>query len=364
MKIKISLRQSLRPAAIMVTLLSLLPGIGAISPAHELRAATPTTAREFRIQKQWNLGGVGGWGLLSLDASAHRLYIPRRNRVMVVDTNTGALLGEIGGMVNVREMVLDDSGKYGYVTDPTDGTAGFVRVFDRSTRQLVTSVPTGRVPAAIAFDPVTKSVFAFNSHSHSVTVIDTTTNQVTATIPLTGRPGSAVADGNGNIFVTLPALGALTRIDAAQKKVTASWQLTPCTGPAGLAIDSEQHQLFTACEDHKLVAIDTKDGHVTAIGDASPGSGDIDFDSKHNMLFLANNNGTLTVLHRQSPNKYAVVQSVRTQPGARTLIVDHDDDKAYLATAKFGMNTATASEELQFRPTPVPDTFSVIVVGR
>jgi YVTN family beta-propeller protein len=364
MKTKSSLVQSLMPATALVTFLSLLPGIGAMSPAHELRAATPATTQEFRIQKQWNLGGVGGWGLLSLDSSAHRLYIPRRNRVMVVDTNTGALLGEIGGMVNVREMVLDDAGKFGYVTDPTDGTAGFVRVFDRSTRQLVTSIPTGRVPAAIAFDAATKSVFAFNSHSHSVTVIDTTTNQVTATIPLTGRPGSAVADGNGNIFVTLPALGGITRIDAAQKKVTASWQLTPCTGPAGLAIDSERRQLFTTCENHKLVAIDTGDGHVTAIGDAAPGSGDIDFDSKHNILFVANANGTLTVLHRQSTNKYVVVQLVKTQPGTRTMIVNHDDDKAYLATAKFGMNTATASEELQFRPTPAPDTFSVIVVGR
>jgi YVTN family beta-propeller protein len=338
--------------------------IAAIAPAEVLYAATPTNSREFRIQKQWNLGGAGGWGLPSLDASAHQLFIPRNNRVMVVDTTTGALLGEIGGMKNVREMTLDDSGKYGYVTDPTDGSAGFVRVFDRSTRTLVTSIPVGRVPAAIAFDAASKSVFAFNSHDHTVTVIDGSTNKVTATIALPGRPGFAVADNSGSIFVTLPALGEIARIDAARKKVIATWSLASCAGPAGLAIDSSRHQLFTTCEDHKLVTVDVNNGHVTEIGDAPAGSGAIDFDPKHGMLFLANADGTLTVFRRDSATRYVVVQQVKTQAGARTMIVSHDDDRAYLVTSKFGMNTATKSEELQFRPTPVPDSFSIIVVGR
>ena len=362
MKVKISMMQSFRPTATLVTLLCLLPGMGVICNNHELRAATATT-QEFRVQKEWKLGGTGGWGFLALDASAHQLYIPRSNRVMVVDTETGALLGEIGGMTNVRDIALDDSGKYGYVTDPTDGNAGFVRVFDRAARTVVTSIPTGRVPAVIVFDPATKSIFAFNSHSHSVTVIDTKTNQVTATIPLSGRPGSAVADGNGNVFVALPALGEITRIDASEKKVVSSWPLMPCTGPAGLAIDSPHHQLFTTCEDHKIVSVNAENGHVTAIGTAPAGSGDIDFDSKHNLLFLADANGTLTVFRRELPLKYSVLQQIKTQPGARTMIVGHEDGKAYVVTAKFGMNTATASEELQYRPTPVPGTFSLLVIG-
>jgi YVTN family beta-propeller protein len=362
MKTNRSLPELLKPAAELFLLLPL--GLTALSSVSWLHAATPVAPHEFRIQKQWNLGGKGGWGLLSLDNAAHQLYIPRNNRVMVVDTETGAVVDEIDGMINVREIALDDSGRYGYVTDPTDGTAGFVRVFDRSTRKLVTSVPTGRIPAAVVFDPTTKSVFAFNSHDHSVTVLDSVTNRVITTIPLAGRPGSAVADGNGAVFVTLPALGQITRIDTTQKKVIASWQITPCAGPAGLAIDSVHHQLFTSCEDHKLVAVDAENGHVVNIGNAAPGSGDIDFDPKHNMLYLANADGTLTVLRRESISRYIVVQQIKTQPGARTMIVSHDDGKAYLATAKFGKNTAAASEELQFRPTPVPDTFSVVVVGR
>jgi len=316
------------------------------------------------VKDQWNIGGKGGWGFLALDGPAHRLYIPRTNRVMVVDTDTGKPIGEVDDMKNIRDVALDDSGRYGYVTDVTDGSAGFVRVFDRSTLKLVTSIPTGAIPDAIVFDSFSKSVFVFNSRGHSVTVIDAATNEVTATIPLSGRPGSAVGDGSGAIFVALPALGEITRIDAAAKKVVTSWQLAPCTGPNGLAIDKTHQQLFTTCENHSLVAVDAGMGRVTTVGQVPAGAGDVDFAPKQNLIFVANMGGTLSVFRRESQLRYTKVQQITTQPGARTMVASHQDSKAYLVTSKYGQNTAPTSEEIQFRPTPVPGTFSVLVVER
>jgi DNA-binding beta-propeller fold protein YncE len=327
-------------------------------------ASTPTALPQFHVQDQWNLGGKGGWGFLVLDPSTHRLYIPRTNRVMVVDTQTGKVIGEVDEMKNIRNIALDDSGRYGYVTDVTDGTASFVRVFDRTTLKVVTSIPTGAVPAAIIFDSASKSVITFNSRGRNATVIDSTTNQVVATIPLAGRPSSAIGDGNGAIFVALPALGEIARIDAAAKKVTSSWQLAPCSGPSGLAIDATRHRLFTTCEDHKLVSVSSDTGHVTAIAEVPANAGDIDFDAKHNLLFLADPAGSLLIFRQESPLKYSRLQQVKTESGARTMIVSQKDSKAYLVTSKFGKNSDPVSEELQYRPTPIPGTFSVIVVGR
>jgi YVTN family beta-propeller protein len=363
MKMSNSKMPSIKPT-VSLAALSFLLAVATIIPTSSLRAATPTTPRAFHIENQWNVGGKGGWGFLCLDASTHRLYIPRTDHVMVVDTGSGKVFGEIDGMTSVRDIALDDVGKYGYVTDVTDGTAGFVRVFDRSSLKLVTSIPTGLIPYAIVFDPTTKSVFVFNSRGHSATVIDSATNRVITTIPLNGRPSSAVADGKGGVFVALPALGEITRIDTAAKKVKATWQLKPCTGPTGLAFDSAHRQLFTACENHKLVSVNADTGQVTAIGEASANSGDIDFDPKLNMLFLADASGSLTIFRRASPDRYSKFQTVKTQAGAKTMIVNPQDNKAYLVTSKFGQNTDAVSEELQFRPTPIPGTFSVIVVGR
>jgi DNA-binding beta-propeller fold protein YncE len=347
-------------AAVVATLLIALP----VAPATPLLAATPTTASGFHVKDQWNIGGAGGWGFLSLDPVRHQLFIPRTNRITVVDTATGKPLGEINGMSSLRDLALDDSGKYGYATDVTDGTAGFVRVFDRSTYKLVASIPTSPIPFAIAFDPATKLVFAFSSRAHNATVIDTATNQAVATIALEGRPGSAIGDGKGSIFVALPVQGVIQRIDAASKKVAASWPLAPCTGPANLAIDTLHHQLFTTCEDHKLVAVNADTGHLAIIGNSPSSVGDLDFDPRTGMLRLADPAGSLTVFRRSSPLRYTMLWSVKTEPGARTMVVNHDTGNAYLVTAKFGLNYTTASEELHYRPTPVPGTFEVIVVGR
>jgi DNA-binding beta-propeller fold protein YncE len=327
-------------------------------------AATLTTTHSFHIQDQWKIGGSGGWGFLAIDPSVRRLFIPRTNRISVVDTDTGKTVGEIQGMSNLRDLALDDSGRYGYATDVTDGTAGFVRVFDRASFNLIASIPTGPIPVAIVFDPATKLVFAFSFRAHNAAVIDTSTNQVVSTIPLAGHPGSAAGDGKGGIFVTLPARGEIQRIDAASRKVTASWPLTPCTGPSGLAIDAQHHELFTTCEDHKLVVIDAISGQVKAVGNAPKDAGDLDFDPRLNMLFVADPAGTITIFHRESPLRYTMLQSVNTEAGARTMVVNHEDGKAYLVTAKYGLNSGNVSEELRYRPTPIPGTFSIFVVSR
>jgi DNA-binding beta-propeller fold protein YncE len=329
-----------------------------------LQAATPTPQPRFHIQNQWVLGGTGGWGHLFFDASTHQLYIPRTNRVMIVDANTGKLSGELDGLISARDIALDNAGRFAYVTDLTDGTAGFVRVFDRTTYKLIATIPVGINPDTLVLEPRTGSVFAFNTRSHTASVIDSATNQIAATIDLPARPTSAVADGSGSIFVSIPALGQITRIDAASNKLTASFNLAPCTGPTGLAIDAPRHQLLTTCEDHTLVSINTATGHVTPLAKVEAGSGDMNFDPGHNLLFITDSSGMLSIFRRDSSIKYSRLQQVKTQPGARTMILDPQDARAYLVTSHFGQNTATASEELKFRPTPVPRTFSVIVVGR
>jgi len=330
--------------------------------AEELEVHASAEPTPYRVASRWQIGGLGGWAALAVDSKAHRLYIPRTDRVMVVDEESGKVEQEIPGLKNARGIALDDRGQYGYVADPTDGTAGFLRVFDRSTSKFIASVPTGLVPAAVVYDPLTRKVFAFNAHSHSVTIVNGTTQEVAATLPLEGRPGAAVGNDKGQIFVSLPALGKIVRIDAASVAVSASWTIAPCAGPAELAVDTKRHQLFTTCEDHTVVAVDTESGAVSAIGEAPANPGDIALDESQNRLLIADATGTVTILSRSSGGEYRVLQHLETAKGARSMIVDPMRHQGFLLTAKFGQNTAATSEEMRFRPTPVPGTFSVIVI--
>ncbi len=281
---------------------------------------------------------------------------------MVVDTTTGKVSGEVTGFVGARDVVLDDTGRFGYVTDLTDGTAGFVRIFDRTNLKLTATIPVGLNPDAIVFEPVSRTVFAFNSNAHSSNVIDTINNQVIATVPLPGRPGSAISDGNGSIFVEMPGLGQIVRIDATSRKVAATWPVAPCVGTHGLAFDKDRQELFSACENNKLVSINVSTGQVISVGEVADGPGDIRFDRNHHLIFVANGAGALTIFSRDASGRYRKLQELSTLPGAHTLAIDEANSAAYLLAAKFGQRTGNVSEELTFRPTPLAGTFTVIVV--
>src|SRR6201996_8543236 len=153
---------------------------------------TAVAQSPYRVLTQWKIGGEGGWDYLTSDAHAHRLYVTHGPRVDVLDSDSGKVVGAITGLKGTHGVALDDSDKYGYISD---GGANAVVVFDRSNLSTVTSIPAGTNPDGIAFEPVTKTVWAFNGRSSNVTVIDTVRQKVVATLPLSGKPEFPVADG-------------------------------------------------------------------------------------------------------------------------------------------------------------------------
>lgn len=341
--------------------------IGALTPQllFPVNSAHAESKPTLHIQQQWHLGGAAGWGPMLFESSSKRLYLPRTDRVVVLDTETGKVTGEITGFVDARNIALDDQGRFGFVTDITDGTVGFVRVFDRSTLKLVSTIPVGRIPSAIVFDPVTKAVFAFSSRDRSASVIDTTTNTVTASFPLPGKPHIAVTDGKGAIFVGLRGIGQMVRIDARSRTVSANWPIAPCAEFTGLAIDASHRQLLGSCFNGDLVSVNADSGQVLAIGQGAISPGDLAFDPLHHQLFSAASTGTLTVFRQESANQYTLVEEATTLPRASTMALDPDTGRLYLVTAKFQQRPVVGKgmEELESRLVPVPDSLVVLVVG-
>jgi YVTN family beta-propeller protein len=320
----------------------------------------------FHIQERWNLGGNSGWGPLYIDAASKLLYIPRTDRVMVLNTESGKVVGEIRGFVDARNMALDDAGKYGYVSDITDGTIGLVRVFDRSTFEVVSSIPVGRIPGAIVFDPSSKNVFAFSSRDRNVSVIDTKTNVVIATIALPAKPHIAVSDGKGTIFAGLRGIGQMARIDTASRSLTATWPIAPCLEFTGMTFDAAHRQLLGSCADRKLISVNGDSGQVTVIGESATGSGDLAFDAQNHLLISAAYSGELSIFHQESTSKYTLGEQAPTLPRAGTMALDPNSGRLYLVTAKFEQRPVSGKgmEEMESRLTPVPGSFVVLVVGR
>jgi YVTN family beta-propeller protein len=203
-------------------------------------------------------------------------------------------------------------------------------------------------------------VWAFNGRSKDITVIDAATQKVVATIPVPGKPEFAVAGGKGNVYNNIEDKSLVLKIDAREKKVTATWP-AGCESPSGLAIDVEGNRLFPVCDGNKMSVIDAASGKILAtpsIGDGPDAAG---WSTKHKLAFASSGDGVLSVV---DANSYKTIQSLPTKRRARTMTYDAATDRIYLVTADFGPPPAATAENPRPRPPMIPGTFEVIVVGR
>lgn len=314
----------------------------------------------FHVEHEWKIGGDGFWDYLAVDPASKLLYITHGNHVVVVDTHTGKQVADITGLHGTHGVVFSTDGVHGYITD---GGANQVAEFNRKTNTIEKTIPAGTGPDGAVFDPYTKTVWAFNGRSHDATVIDSKNNTVVATVALPGKPEFPVSDGAGYVYDNIEDKSEIVKLDAKAHTIVATWPIAPCEGPSGLAIDREHRRLFAVC-DGTMAVVDTQSGKVVAAPKIGDGPDAARFSSIDQYAFSSNGAGTLTVVHEDSPDRYSVVQNLETKRGARTMAMDPDGSRLYLVTAEFGPRPAPTAENPRPRPTIVPGSFEVIVVGK
>ena len=323
-----------------------------------LRASEPA----FKLQKTWKLGGEGSWDYMAVDPTSHILYIARLSRIMLVDLLSGKLVTEITNLTHAHGIAFDDQGKVGYISD---GGAGKVLAFDRATYKILATIPAGRNPDSVLFEPTQHRVFAFNGGSHDATVIDVATNSVITTIPMPGKPEFSVTDGAGNVFVNIEDSRMVLRLDAVTLKTTASWSLAPGETPSGLAIDAAGHRLFSVCDNKKMVILDSQTGKLIATPAIGEGADAVAFDPADNLVFSSNGeSGTMTVVNAAPPSGYNAIQTLSTMLGARTMAVDPSSGTLYTVSAALGPRPPASPSNPKRRPAVLPDSFVVLVYSR
>jgi YVTN family beta-propeller protein len=317
-------------------------------------------AGPFHVAQELKIGGDGGWDYMAVDPQSKLLYVTRGNHVIVIDTSAGKQVADITGLHGTHGVVFSTDGVHGYITD---GGANQVAEFNRQTNTIEKTIPAGTGPDGAAFDPYTKTVWAFNGRSHDATVIDTASNTVVATVALPGKPEFPVSDGAGFVYDNIEDKSEIVKLDAKAHTVVATWPA--CDSPSGLAIDIAHHRLFAVCDGGKMAVVDTESGKVVATPAIGEGPDAAAFSPSDGYAFSSNGqSGTLTVVHEDSPDQYSVVQNLDTKRGARTMAVDPDGNHLYLVTAEFGPRPAATAENPRPRPTIVPGSFEVIVAGK
>ncbi|MDT7604615.1 MAG: hypothetical protein QOF61_2612 [Acidobacteriota bacterium] len=322
------------------------------------RAAAPAG---YHVMKTYKLGGEGSWDYLLVDSAARRVYISRSTHVMVVDADTGAIVGDIPNTPGVHGVALVPDLNKGYTSNGRDSSS---TVFDLKTLKTLGTVKVGQNPDAITYDDVSKRVFTFNGASHDATAIDVKTDTVAGTIPLGGKPETGVADEHGHIFVNVEDKSEIVDIDTRKLTAVAHWSLAPCEEPTGLAMDRKHRRLFAGCSNKLMAVVNADTGKVVATPPVGSGVDASGFDPSTDLAFTSNGEGTLTVVHEDSPDKFTVVETVQTQRGARTMSVDTKTHRVFLVSAEFGPPPPATAERPRPRPSVVPGSFTLIVLEK
>jgi hypothetical protein len=309
----------------------------------------------YRITRTYTLGGDGGWDYVVPDPPNHRVFVARQNRVMVISED-GKLLGEVTGINGAHGTAVVDSAGHGFATE---GNGKSVAMFDLNTFKVLDRIPAAEDADAIVYDKPSNRVFTLNGDAHSSTVIDAAAGKLVTNIDLGGKPEYGASAGDGKVYANLVDNAEVVEIDAKAAKVTRRWPTAPCKQPVAMAIDTTHHRLFSGCRSGVLAISDYQAGKVVAtvpIGSGVDGAG---YDPSSGDAFASNADGTLTVIHQDSPDQYHVVENVQTAPGSRNMGLDPTNHRIFVVSAKFGPVPPGGR-----RGPLLPGTFALLIIER
>jgi outer membrane protein assembly factor BamB len=315
------------------------------------------SSSSYRVTHTYTLGGDGSWDYIVPDPPNHRLFIARQNRVMVVDEDSGTLLGEVTGIQGAHGTAVANAAGRGFATSGNDQS---VVMFDLKTFKALGRIPAAEDADAILFDSVSNRVFTLNGDAHSSTVIDPRAGTLITNISLGGKPEYGASAGDGKVYANLTDTSEVVEIDAKTATVARRWTTAPCKQPVAMAIDTAHHRLFSGCRSGLMAVSDYQAGKVVATVPIGAGVDGAGFDAASANAFASNADGTLTVIHQDSPDQYHVVENLQTPLGSRNMGLDPTNHRVFVVSAKFGPVPAGG----RGRGPVLPGTFALMVIER
>lgn len=326
-----------------------------------LAAIALADAPHFHVAAKWSVSGDGGWDYLTADAAGRRLFVTHANGVDVLDLDKGTVIGRVDSTLGVHGVALAPELGRGFVSC---GRESSVLVFDLKTlRPLRRDWITGRNPDAILYEPVTKRVFTFNGSTANLSAIDAATDSVLGNTALGGKPEFAAADGKGRVFVNIEDTSELVEFDAKTLAVVRRWSLAPAEEPSGLAFDRAHRRLFSVCGNGKMAISDADAGKLITTVPIGKGPDAAVFDAARAIAISTNGEGTVTVVHEDSPSQFTAVATDSTERGARTAAIDEKTGRVFSVTASFGPPPEPTADRPHPRPPILPGTFHVVVLA-
>lgn len=309
-------------------------------------------------QQSFPLPGDGPWDYVTYDPADDQVFVGRFTGLQVVAAASGRLLTTI----HMR------GGDHGAVIAPdlgrlfsSDAGAHTLSAYAAGKLSLLGTMKLGGEPDGLAYDPVTHRVLALLPARHEVVAVDARTLHVAGRVDVGGEPEAGVADGHGNVLVTLRDRGEVIRIAAGTLQVKARWPGL-CVRPSPVALDAQSGRLFVACHDARILVLDSGSGRVVATVPAGTGIDGLGFDPRRHLLVAADGDGWLWLLHADASGGYTMQGRIATARAARTMALDPAGGRVFTTTADIARTEPPTRSRAYTRLIPKGGTFRLIVV--
>lgn len=328
-------------------MLALLVGVAPVCAL-----AAPAYAPSMSIP----LGDPSRWDYVVFDAPSDRVYVAHGDQVAVVDAKAGVVIGKVEGVAGGTHGVgISQATGQGF---SDDGRKGEVIAFDLKTFAIKAHIAADPDADAIVMDKASGRVLVVEGDPGKIKLVDPKTDTVAATIDGGEKMEYPAADGAGLAFVAGEEKKDLLKVDLAAGKVVARWATPDCDSPHGLALDVAGHRAFMGCVNSVMMVVDTKTGNVVAKLPIGRGSDAVAYDARRKRVFSSNGvDGTITVYQQTSPDSYEALDTVATAVSARTMAVDPQSGRLFLAAADVDPPAAPGG-----RPRPKPGTLRLLVL--
>jgi DNA-binding beta-propeller fold protein YncE len=321
----------------------------------------------YHLLKKYALGSAEGstgeyFDYIYVDSSARRVYLSHGTEVKVISADDGAPVGNITGFKRDHGIAIASELGRGFITDGADGK---VSIFDLKTLKVIGGVQAAPDADGVIYDPTSKRVFVMSGQSKSATVIDAKSGTLEKTVDLGGGPEFAVSDGKGMVYINLEDKGEVVALDSRTLEIKSRWPVAPASAPTAIAMDCEHRRLFSAGRNPQmLVVMDADTGKVIQSFPISTGADADAYDPETGMVFVSTREGVIHIFHEDSPDKFSVVDAVKTEYGAKTMGLDSKTHNVFVDTADFGPPPAPTPQRPHPQPASLAGTFRVLVYGR
>lgn len=287
---------------------------------------------QYRLVHRVALGPPDRWDYVIYSPTTNRVFVAHGNRLTVVDASTASIVGQVGPIPGGPHGTAFDPAAGVGITD--DGQRGQAVIFNLKTLKVVKRLMIQRGADAVTFDPVSGHAFVIDGRTGQVAVIDPARGRVLTFIHLGGDLEYAVPGNNGKLYVNGVTHHEIFRINTATNQVDATWPMSQCRDPSGLAIDTATHRLFASCRNQRLVVVNSENGAEVAAVPIGRGTDADRFDPKRKLIFSSGGmDGTLSVIREVNANTFVPVATIKTALSGRTMEIDPTSGRVFVAAA-------------------------------